>query len=580
MAGTQHYSQPKQRFVKSLNQWDLIILLLFFGLLAMLGWGLQQMTVPYHVGQSIEISLDPSMLPGYAIRTLLRMGIALVFSLLFTFTIGTLAAKSHSAEKIILPFIDIMQSVPVLGFLSISVLMFIRLFPGNQLGPECAAIFAIFTSQVWNMALSFYQSLRTVPKDLQEAAKVYHFSGWQKFWRLEVPFATPGLLWNTMMSLSAGWFFVVASEAISVSNQHITLPGLGSYISLATEQSNYSAIAYAITTMLLVIIAYDQLIFRPLVAWAEKFKPEPNEEIEVSGSWFLNLLQRATLSKLMNRFFDHFKDWAFHPKPLKHRFNRRLPPKVRHAISVTALTFWNGILLVSIVGATLMLAHFIYREVTWHEITRVLFLGLITTFKVAILIVLSSLIWVPIGVWIGLRPRVTRIVQPFVQIFAAFPANLLYPVIFMLIMRYHLNVEIWSAPLMILGTQWYILFNVIAGASNLPMEIRLATENYGVKGWLWWRKLILPAIFPYYVTGAMTAAGGCWNASIVADVVTWGNTTLKATGLGGYIENFTRLGDFPRIALGIAVMCLFVTIINRLIWRKLYDLAETRYSVN
>lgn len=580
MAGTQHYSQPKQKFVKSLNQWDFIILLLFFGILAMLGWGLQQMTVPYQAGQTIAISLEPDMLPGYAVRTLLRMGIALFFSLVFTFTIGTLAAKSQSAERIILPFIDIMQSVPVLGFLSITVLMFIRLFPGNQLGPECAAIFAIFTSQVWNMAMSFYQSLRTIPKDLQEVAKIYHLSAWQKFWRLEVPFATPGLLWNTMMSLSAGWFFVVASEAISVSNHNITLPGLGSYISLATEQSNYWAIGYAIMAMLFVIILYDQLIFRPLIAWAEKFKSEPNEEIEISGSWFLNLLQKATLSKIIERIFTHFKDLAFHPKAKKSRTRQKLSPKVRHAISVTALTFWNSFLLLSIIGSTGMLALFVYKEVTWHEITTVLYLGLITTFKVTVLIILSSLIWVPIGVWIGLKPRVARIVQPFVQVFAAFPANLLYPVLFMLIMTYSLNIEIWSAPLMILGTQWYILFNVIAGASNLPIELRLATQNYGVKGWLWWRKLILPAIFPYYVTGAMTAAGGCWNASIVADVVRWGDVTLNATGLGGYIEAFTRQGDFPRIALGIGVMCLFVTIINRLVWRKLYDLAESRYNVN
>jgi NitT/TauT family transport system permease protein len=580
MAGTQHYSQPKQKFVKSLNQWDFIILLLFFGILAMLGWGLQQMTVPYQAGQTIAISLEPDMLPGYAVRTLLRMGIALFFSLVFTFTIGTLAAKSQSAERIILPFIDIMQSVPVLGFLSITVLMFIRLFPGNQLGPECAAIFAIFTSQVWNMAMSFYQSLRTIPKDLQEVAKIYHLSAWQKFWRLEVPFATPGLLWNTMMSLSAGWFFVVASEAISVSNHNITLPGLGSYISLATEQSNYWAIGYAIMAMLFVIILYDQLIFRPLIAWAEKFKSEPNEEIEISGSWFLNLLQKATLSKIIERIFTHFKDLAFHPKAKKSRTRQKLSPKVRHAISVTALTFWNSFLLIGIIGSAGMLALFVYKEVTWHEITTVLYLGLITTFKVTVLIILSSLIWVPIGVWIGLKPRVARIVQPFVQVFAAFPANLLYPVLFMLIMTYSLNIEIWSAPLMILGTQWYILFNVIAGASNVPMELRLATQNYGVKGWLWWRKLILPAIFPYYVTGAMTAAGGCWNASIVADVVRWGDVTLNATGLGGYIEAFTRQGDFPRIALGIGVMCLFVTIINRLVWRKLYDLAESRYNVN
>lgn len=580
MADTQHYFQPKQKFVRSLNMWDIVILLLFFGILAMMGWGLQQMTLPYQAGETISIELTPNVLPGYAIHTLIRMGIALFFSLLFTFTIGTLAAKSRTAEKFILPFIDIMQSVPVLGFLSITVLLFIRMFPGNQLGPECAAIFAIFTSQVWNMALSFYQSLRTVPKDLREAARMYHLTGWQKFWRLEVPYATPGLLWNTMMSLSAGWFFVVASEAISVSNQTITLPGLGSYISLATQQSNYQAIAYAILTMLIVIIIYDQLVFRPLIAWSEKFKLEPNEEIEVSSSWFLNLLQRATLTKLYVKLFENIKELLLIPKYRKKSLPKPFSPKVRHALSVTVVTFSQGLLLFSVVASAVMVAHYIYNEVTLSEIQRVFYLGLITTLKVTILIIISSIIWVPVGVWIGLNPRISKRIQPLVQIFAAFPANLLYPVVFMLITTYSLNVEIWSAPLMILGTQWYILFNVIAGASTIPLEIRYAAKNYGIKGWLWWRKLIFPAIFPFYVTGAMTAAGGCWNASIVADVVMWGDTTLKATGLGGYIEQFTREGDFPRIALGIGVMCLFVTLINRLIWRRLYDLAETRYSVN
>lgn len=578
MANKHLYAQPKSKPGLLFNQWDLMILLLVFGLFAVLVWGAQHMTAPYALGETIEISLNPKMLPGYAISTVIRMGIALFFSLLFTFTVGTLAAKNARAERFILPFIDIMQSVPVLGFLSITILGFIYLFPGSRMGPECAAIFAIFTSQVWNMAISFYQSLRSVPKDLREAAAMYHLGPWQCFWRLEVPFATPSLIWNTMMSLSAGWFFVVASEAISVNNQNIMLPGIGSYIMVATQASDYAAIGYALLTMFFVILIYDQLIFRPLVTWSEKFKLEASPDA-YTETWFLNLLQRAQITHYFLRFLLRCREQFTRLFSVKKSHTQPLPPRLKQALSWTAIAFWNSLLFLSIVGSCITLAHYIYAELTIAEVIHVIFLGLITAIKVAILIVICSLIWVPIGVWIGLNPRVANVIQPIAQFAAAFPANLVYPVLFMLIVSYQLNVNVWSAPLMILGTQWYILFNVIAGASNLPHDLRLATQNLGVKGWLWWKKLILPGIFPYYVTGAMTAAGGCWNASVVADVVSWGDKTLHATGLGGYIAKYTAVGDFPRIGLGIAVMCIYVIVFNRLIWRKLYDIAEERYQV-
>lgn len=578
MANKLHYSQPRNKIGIFINQWDLVILVLLFGFFAALVWGAQQMTAPYEIGANIPVSLDPKMLPGYATSTVIRMGIALFFSLLFTFTVGTLAAKNQRAERFILPFIDIMQSVPVLGFLSITILAFIFLFPNSQLGPECAAIFALFTSQVWNMALCFYQSLRTVPKELQEAASVFHLSAWQKFWRLEVPFATPSLIWNTMMSLSAGWFFVVACEAISVNNTNITLPGIGSYIMLATKEANYVAIGYVILTMFIVILIYDQLIFRPLVCWSEKFKQEPNPDADTE-SWFLDILQRARLSYYIVLGLKRLRDLFTAPIFFKSPQKRQLPPRIQQALSWTMVTFWNSLLFLSLVSSCIVLIHFIYSKLTLSEVIQVFILGLITATKVGVLIILCSLIWVPIGVWIGLRPRVASIIQPIAQFLAAFPANLVYPVLFMLIINFNLNVNIWTAPLMILGTQWYMLFNVIAGTTNLPQDLHLATRNYGVRGWLWWRKFILPGIFPYYVTGAMTAAGGSWNASIVAEVVTWGDKTLHATGLGGYIAEFTQVGDFPRIALGIAVMCIYVVVINRLVWRKLYDYAEERYQV-
>jgi len=328
---------------------------------------------------------------------------------------------------------------------------------------------------------------------------------------------------------------------------------------------------------LLVILGYDQLIFRPLLIWSEKFKMEPNADIE-EGCWFLDLIQKTYLSRTFTQQLRKFRDFALKPRRQKPPL-AQLPPKIRHVLSVTAIATLNTLAMLAMIAALFFLARFIYQYTSWHEIAEVFYLGLITTIKVTILIILSSLLWVPVGVWIGLRPRLTKTIQPLIQFFAAFPANLLYPVVFMLIMRYHLNVEIWSAPLMILGTQWYILFNVIAGTASLPLELRLAAQNYQLKGWLWWKKLMLPGIFPYYVTGAMTAAGGCWNASIVADVVTWGDTTIQATGLGAYITQSTLIGDFPRLALGIAVMCIYVLIINRLLWHRLYNLAADRYQI-
>ena len=368
MANKQHYTQLNNKAGLLLNQWDLVILLLVFGLFSALVWSAQHMTAPYALGETLEISLNPKMLPGYAISTILRMGIALFFSLLFTFTIGTLAAKSARAERVILPFIDVMQSVPVLGFLSITILGFIYLFPGSRMGPECAAIFAIFTAQVWNMAMSFYQSLRSVPKELREAAAMYHLSPWQCFWRLEVPFATPSLIWNTMMSLSAGWFFVVASEAIAVNNQMIMLPGIGSYIMKATQESDYNAIGYALLTMFFVILIYDQLIFRPLVAWSDKFKLEASDD-SYTETWFLNLLLRAQLThyfvKFLLRCREQFTRLFSKKKAMNHA---PISPKIKQAISWTAIAFWNSFIFIAIAGSCVMLGKLLAPAITLNKI--------------------------------------------------------------------------------------------------------------------------------------------------------------------------------------------------------------------
>lgn len=578
MAKRNYYILQRNILQIPFNLWDILALVLILAILTLLTVATKQMAVSYHVGEALPISLAPSELPGYALRSVVRMAIAMLFSLLFTFTIGTWAAKSKAAERIIIPMIDVLQSVPVLGFLSITVAGFITLFKGSLLGPECAAIFAIFVSQVWNMTLGFYQTMRTVPQELHEAADMFHLSAWQRFWRLEVPFSMPSLLWNMMMSMSASWFFVVASEAISVANHQIMLPGVGSYIALAIEQTNIKAVGYVILTMLAVILLYDQLLFRPLMVWAEKFKAETMASEEEPSSWLINLLQRTralqSVGNLIAAGIDRFIN--------NRLFNRTsLHLSIAERPQMSALINWlSKLALVAIILAgCIELWQFIYHAVNAREILHVFVLGCYTALRIVALIIFCSLVWLPIGVWIGLQPRLAQAVQPIVQFLAAFPANLFFPLFVILIVKYGLNQHIWLTPLMILGTQWYVLFNVIAGTSAIPKDLRLAADNLGLRGWLWWKRLILPGVMPYFITGCITAAGGAWNASIIAEVVSWGNNTIQAAGLGAYITQYTTSGDFPRIALGIGVMCLYVLLLNRLVWQPLYNLAEERYKL-
>ncbi len=579
MSDIRYYFSNAGSRKRIVNEWDIIALLIIVGVLFIFAWGAMQLATPYQIGEPIAITLDPHMLPAYAVRTVLRMAIALVFSMLFTFTIGTLAAKSQRAGRIIIPAIDVLQSIPVLSFLSITVVPFIILFRGSILGPECAAIFAIFTAQAWNITLGFYQTLRTVPADLTEAADLFHLSAWQKFWRVEVPFSMSSLLWNTMMSMSASWFFVVASEAISVANQHIRLPGIGSYIAVAIDQANLHAVGYAIGTMLIVILIYDQLLFRPLLSWSEKFKMDQTPAHNEAESWFIELLQRTQLIKLGGHVFSGLANnivnitWLNRPRTFVDKEN---PTELKR---YAGWLLNAALLLVAFISLS-TLSHFILAKIAPEEILHVAVLGLATATRVIILILLSSLFWLPVGIWIARRPRLTHAIQPVIQFVASFPAYVLFPLVVMLIVHYQLNVEIWTSPLMILGSQWYILFNVIAGASSLPNELYMVADNFGVTGWQWWKRIALPGIFPFFITGAITAAGGAWNASIVAEWVSWGHTTLRATGLGEYITASTLHGDFPRIALGTAMMCVYVLAFNRMLWQPLYRLAERRFGLD
>jgi NitT/TauT family transport system permease protein len=566
-------SQLKVKF--KLNFWDLGIMVAILGLIVLIAGATKQFSLPFKLGQPVQISLSPWALPGYALQTVLRLLIALCCSVLFTFIFATWAAKSRQAEKFIIPSIDILQSVPVLAFLSLTIVGFIKLFPNSLMGPESAVIFAIFTAQAWNMALSFYQSLKTVPRDYMEAADVFGLSAWQRFWRIEVPFATPALLWNMMLSMSQSWFALVASEAIQVSDQTIAIPGIGSYIGFALKQANGHAIFYAIITMLLVILLYDQLMFRPLVKWAEKFKIEQTSSEKSSSSWVMTAWARTALLQKFGAWFGAQVEKLINLKIFRGRPRTydTLVGKYYRGID----WFWNVVLTIFVVCATVILWRFVRQQVSVSEMLHVVVLGFYTWLRVLATVIVSSLVWVPIAVWVGLRPKLAGYVQPVAQFLCAFPAYLLFPIVVALIVRFGLNVNIWTTPLMILGAQWYILFNVIAGTAAIPKDLKQATENLGVKGWLWWRKLILPAIFPYYITGAITAAGGAWNTSIVAEVITWGKTSLEAQGLGAYITHFT--GDFAHTVLGVGAMCLFVFILNHVMWRPLYRLAVTRFQM-
>ncbi len=556
--------------------YDILAFLMAIGLLVFIAWGAGQMTAPISTLEHSPVSLEPSHLPGYALQTTIRLFIAVFVSLVFSLVYAALAAKTKRLGQLLIPLLDVLQSVPVLGYISFTVTAFMALFPGRLLGLEMAAIFALFTSQAWNMTFSLYQSLRTVPKDIREAACVMQLSGWQRFWRMEVPFAIPGLIWNMMISMSGGWFFIVASEAVSVGNHHFILPGIGSYIALAIIDSNLHAILSAIATMVIVILLYDQLFFRPLLAWADKFHYDLTGHQPTPRSWLITLFKRTIFIKKLRMPFS----WLARKWLGLRWFNAPTTHSMFHTPASASIIdyLWYGTLLTVAIIALSFVTHFLHYTIGWEEMRHVLFLASLTLLRVTVLIILASLLWVPLGVYIGLHPNVARIVQPLAQILAAFPANLLFPLAVIAITRYSLEPAIWLSPLMILGTQWYILFNVIAGSAAFPQDLRDIAANFNVKGSIWWRKVILPGIFPYYLTGAITASGGAWNASIVAEIVSWGDIRLDAKGLGSYIATQTMEGNFSHVALGVGVMVCFVVAFNRLVWHPLYEMTLKNLS--
>ncbi|MCA0158036.1 ABC transporter permease subunit [Tsukamurella sp. M9C] len=541
----------------------------------------QGMGAPIDLAHSTaRVDTDPANLPYYALRSLLRMFLALAASIVFTFGYALLAARSRRARAVLLPLLDVLQSVPILGFLSVTVTVFLALFPGSTLGLECAAVFAIFTSQAWNMTFAFYQSLISQPRELGEAARDLGLSRWQRFWRLDVPGGMIPLVWNAMMSFGGGWFFLTASEAVSVAGDEYALPGIGAYVATASSDGDLARVGWAIAAMIVVIVGVNLLFWSPLTAWAERFRLEDSATGRVPRSAVLTLLHRSHVTDGVRRAAAPVITGLDRAFAVFGRTGTAAPADPRRT-RLGDLAFGTVVLAVLAYGLWRAL-EVILRDAGLAEVGHVLLLGLATMARVAVVMVFATVVWVPIGVIIGRSPRLTRALQPVVQVCASFPANFLFPLVTAVLVAWNIPLDLGGVVLMALGTQWYILFNVIAAASAIPGDLLEAADDMRLPRLLTWRYVLLPGVFAGYVTGGITAAGGAWNASIVAEVVSYDGETHHAYGLGDYIAQATAAtgpDHTSHLLLGIVVMCLFVVGTNAALWRRLYRTAERRYSL-
>jgi len=524
---------------------------------------------------SVEISRSPLALPGYAALSLLRITIAYALSLAFTLVYGYIAAYNAKAEHFMIPLLDVLQSIPVLSFLPGVMLAMVALFPSHQLGVELGAILLIFTGQVWNMAFSFYASLKSIPHEMREAAQIYRFSWWQRLTEMELPFAAIGLVWNSMMSVAGGWFFLMACEMFVLGSRDFRLPGLGSYLQTAASAGDTRSILWGVATMITVIVLLDQIVWRPVIAWAEKFKVEQVESTNVAHSWVLDLFRHShILSQVRKQAFIPIREslMAHFARSSEREPGSQAPWRiwVLRIIGLAAL----GLIAYAVVRVVILLTGLTRPEV------NELGVGLGATFlRVQFSLVLGAAWTIPVGVWIGFNPKLARIAQPLAQIAASVPATALFPVVLLILIRLGGGLGIGSIVLLLLGTQWYILFNVIAGAMAIPTDLKEVCSVNRILGFERWRKLILPGIFPYLVTGLVTASGGAWNASIIAEYFHFKGQIFSTTGLGATISQASDSGNFDLLIASTIMMAATVVTVNRLLWRRLYYLAETRFRL-
>ncbi|MEQ9116515.1 MAG: ABC transporter permease subunit [Rickettsiales bacterium] len=563
----------KSKTKRGVSWWDFVAISLIFWIFILIVNGAEYMYSPVPLNLDKPISLEFSNIPEYALRTTLRMFIGLAISIVFSVIYALLAAKVKRLERVLISLLDILQSIPVLGYISFTVTGFIALFPNNILGFELAVIFAIFTCQVWNITYSIYQSIITLPKDLQDAAKMARLNPVQKFFLVEFPYSIPSLVWNMMLSMSAAWFFVVASEAIIEGNQQYFLPGIGSYIAAAIYHQNIDAIIYAIGVMVVVIFLYDQFFFRPLVDWAEKFKYEKTYNPIGKKSWVYMLFTNSELVEIALKPFKKLYAFLIAAPAKSHKLELKKKPN-RFALS----KFWDFLWYAIIAAAGVHAFYHVYVYLAQHlklsDVYETMELGLISTIRIVIMMIITIIIWLPISIYIGMRPKIAKIVQPLALTFASFPANLIFPLCVYYISNHNLDPNIWLSFLLIFSMQWYLVFNIVSGVSAMPDEIKTAAFNLQIKGIAWYRKILIPAILPSFLVGAITAWGSAWNATIIVEFAEWGKTELIAKGLGAYITEATDMGEMAKIILGVAVMVFYVELFNRLLWRPIFNYAD------
>lgn len=554
---------------------DLVVLLVFA---AVIWLGLQLATGTPEVIQGPNINLNPAALPYYAFLSIGRMLVAYLLSLTFSIIYGYNAARNPKAERWLMPLLDILQSVPILSFLPIVLLSLTAILP-QGIAIEIAAIVLIFTSQVWNLTFSFYQSMTTIPTEYREAAAVFRFSRWLQFRKLELPFASMGLIWNSVMSWAGGWFFLMAAEIFTLGERDFRLPGLGAYLHTAASQGDTEALLLGISALIVIIILLDQLVWQPLLAWSERFKVSQVSDDNPATSWFLNNLRRSGWANWFSRrIFAPFNRWL--DRVLNH------PPREVLSLDTEdahrrSLAGWIILLLLGLAlvyGVVQALG--LLLTLPLSAVGDLLIGGVATLVRVLIAITIALAWTIPVGVLIGTNPRAARILQPLVQIAASIPATALFPVLLLGLLTLPAGANIAAVLLMLLGTQWYLLFNVIAGASAIPQDLQHTSDLLRLKGWKRWRTLILPALFPYIITGLITASGGAWNASIVAEFTHFGGETSRVTGLGALITASTADGDYALLLASTLTMIVLVVAINRLIWRRMYRIAEDRFRMD
>ncbi|MBV6518382.1 MAG: ABC transporter permease [Candidatus Brocadia sp.] len=568
----QNILPPKERLERPFT-WGDVIVILFMAML--LYGGVRLAFVSPSIIKGPRISLDPSALPWYTLFSVGRMLGAYILSLLFTLTYGRVAAYNRRAESILMPLLDVLQSVPILSFLPIVLLGLSAILP-QRIATESAAVVLIFTSQAWNMTFGWYQSLTTIPKELREASAIFRLNTWLRFKRLELPFGMIGLIWNSVMSWAGGWFFLMASEIFTVGSKDFRLPGLGAYLQEAANQGDFRAIAFGLTALIVTIMALDQFVWRPLLAWSDRFKVEMVESDRPPTSWFYDLVHTSRLFLWIRSAFaslgEQFDHWAIRHAPVKSNLEDESPKRNwrRSAFSVCIA----GLLLY--VGYRAMVMLISVPQSQWRHIG----IGVLATFlRVSVSLVIALAWTIPVGVAIGTNRRVASVLQPIVQVTAAVPATAIFPIILLFFINVTGGLNIAAVFLMLMGTQWYLLFNVIAGASAIPQDLKYTSALLQLSRWGTWRTLILPALFPFIITGAITASGGAWNASIVAEFVHFGGQTFFATGIGALISQATAKGDYSLLLASTLSMILTVVLVNRLFWRRLYKIAEKKYRM-